>query len=345
MWGFKKLASDVQYLRFASFFYQANKSKAFSFVKERLNTRISGWKSKSLSQMGRATLIKSVALASPIYVMAAFKLPTRSLLRIRCNGPWSTDHPDRWIWVKTSNGAFSVKLAFKEASKEIQPSLVDPILGKIWKTHLHERLKLLIWRIAAGLLPTKDSIARFAPSVNQTCVLCEHQNESIMHLFWHCDVARALWFDGGYIQTDDISISNSLHLVDFLISPPPKFQIFGSFHEEFLLLGAIIMDQLWKLKNSKIHEGSSVNAEKSLGTVKGLVFEHRGSRLIPQSAPPSYKISVWQVPPSRCLKFKCDAAIGPSFSSIALVARDWRGKVVLALSKKAYTTNPLQAEA
>ncbi len=258
---------------------------------------------------------------------------------------WSTDHPDRWIWVKTSNGAFSVKLAFKEASKEIQPSLVDPILGKIWKTHLHERLKLLIWRIAAGLLPTKDSIARFAPSVNQTCVLCEHQNESIMHLFWHCDVARALWFDGGYIQTDDISISNSLHLVDFLISPPPKFQIFGSFHEEFLLLGAIIMDQLWKLKNSKIHEGSSVNAEKSLGTVKGLVFEHRGSRLIPQSAPPSYKISVWQVPPSRCLKFKCDAAIGPSFSSIALVAEDWRGKVVLALSKKAYTTNPLQAEA
>jgi hypothetical protein len=96
---------------------------------------------------------------------------------------WSTDHPDRWIWVKTSNGAFSVKSAFKEASKEIQPSLVNPVLGKIWKTHLHERLKLLIWRITTGLLLTKDSIARFAPSVNQTCVLCEHHNESIMHLF------------------------------------------------------------------------------------------------------------------------------------------------------------------
>ena len=105
------------------------------------------------------------------------------------------------------------------------------------------------------------------------------------------------------------------------------------------------MDQLWKLRNSKIHEGSPVNAEKSLGTVKGLVFEHKGSRLIPQSTPSSYKISVWQVPPSRCLKFNCDAVVGPSFSSITLVARDWRGKVVLALSKKAYTTNPLQVEA
>ena len=75
MWGFKKLASDVQYLGLP-LFLSANKSKAFSFVKERLNTRISGWKSKSLSQMGRSTLIKSVALTSPIYVMAAFKLPT-----------------------------------------------------------------------------------------------------------------------------------------------------------------------------------------------------------------------------------------------------------------------------
>jgi hypothetical protein len=51
------------------------------------------------------------------------------------------------------------------------------------------------------------------------------------------------------------------------------------------------------------------------------------------------------VPPSGCLKFNYDAAVGPSFSSIALVARDWRGKVVLALSKKAYTMNPLQAKA
>ena len=159
-------------------------------------------------------------------------------------------------------------------------------------------------------------------------------------------MARALWFGGGWtIRTDAISISNSLQLVDFLISPPPKFRISGSLHEEFLPLGASIMDQLWKLRNSKIHEGSPVNAEKSLGTVKGLVFEHKGSRLIPQSTPSSYKISVWQVPPSRCLKFNCDAAVGPSFSSITLFARDWRGKVVLALSKKAYTTNPLQVEA
>ncbi len=45
------------------------------------------------------------------------------------------------------------------------------------------------------------------------------------------------------------------------------------------------------------------------------------------------------------LKFNCDAAIGLHFSSIVVVTRDWRGSMVLALSKKAYTTSSLQVEA
>jgi ribonuclease HI len=37
--------------------------------------------------------------------------------------------------------------------------------------------------------------------------------------------------------------------------------------------------------------------------------------------------------------------VGDVHSTIAIVARDWRGTVVLALSKKVYTTIPLQAKA
>ncbi len=45
------------------------------------------------------------------------------------------------------------------------------------------------------------------------------------------------------------------------------------------------------------------------------------------------------------MKLNCDAAMGYDFSTIAIVARDWRGIVVLALTKKVNTTIPLQAEA
>ena len=49
------------------------------------------------------------------------------------------------------------------------------------------------------------------------------------------------------------------------------------------------------------------------------------------------------VPLPETLKCNYDAAVGLSFSSIAVVAIDWKGKVVLALSKKVNTTIPLQA--
>ncbi len=52
----------------------------------------------------------------------------------------------------------------------------------------------------------------------------------------------------------------------------------------------------------------------------------------------------WQPPPGGSFKVNCDASVGVSTASIAIVARDWRGIVVLALSKKVNTTIPLQAK-
>ena len=108
---------------------------------------------------------------------------------------------------------------------------------------MHERLKLLLWQVAAGLLPTKDSLVKFAVSLNPTCVLCEKMDESIVHLLWNCDLARAIWFGSAWsIHTDCIPVHNPTQIVENLISPPLEFQINGDLCEEFLLTGAIIID-------------------------------------------------------------------------------------------------------
>ena len=146
---------------------------------------------------------------------------------------------------------------------------------------MHERLKLLLWQVAAGLLPTKDSLVKFAVSLNPTCVLCEKMDESIVHLLWNCDLARAIWFGSAWsIHTNCIPVHNPTKIMENLISPPPEFQINGDLCEEFLLTGAIIIDQLWKYRNSKVHEGSTLCAKKILRNVTVLVSEHRGWRLI-----------------------------------------------------------------
>ena len=64
-WGLKSLPQSTKYLG-VTLFLSHNKKKDFSYVKEKLESKTSSWKSKSLSWMGRAT---------PSYPIAAFQLP------------------------------------------------------------------------------------------------------------------------------------------------------------------------------------------------------------------------------------------------------------------------------
>ncbi len=53
---------------------------------------------------------------------------------------------------------------------------------------------------------------------------------------------------------------------------------------------------------------------------------------------------LWQRPNMGVIKVNSDAAVGKNWLSVAVVARDWRGEVVFAYSKKINTTIPFQAE-
>jgi hypothetical protein len=118
------------------------------------------------------------------------------------------------------NGEFSVKFAYKEicyeGSLEIE---VHPILQKVWKSTLHHRFKMLIWRIAFGVLPTWDSISRFVPDLADLCPLCGCVPEFVVHLFWECSLARALWFGSLDIRIEFFQLSSPMDIVELLIFP------------------------------------------------------------------------------------------------------------------------------
>uniref|UniRef100_A0A2N9F9G4 RNase H type-1 domain-containing protein n=1 Tax=Fagus sylvatica TaxID=28930 RepID=A0A2N9F9G4_FAGSY len=67
--------------------------------------------------------------------------------------------------------------------------------------------------------------------------------------------------------------------------------------------------------------------------------------LISPCPPPSVLVQKWSLPAEGWVKINVDAALGDSHSSLAMVVRDWRGTGVLAISRKANTSIPLQAEA
>lgn len=74
LWGLKSLSQSTKYLGIP-LFRSCDRKKDFHYLKEKLEAKMSSWKSKALSWMACATLIKSVGLAIPSYTMAVIQLP------------------------------------------------------------------------------------------------------------------------------------------------------------------------------------------------------------------------------------------------------------------------------
>jgi hypothetical protein len=54
---------------------ERSKREAFQSIIDSIQTKIEGWRAKTLSQAGRGVLIKAVAAAIPFYAMSTFLLP------------------------------------------------------------------------------------------------------------------------------------------------------------------------------------------------------------------------------------------------------------------------------
>lgn len=52
-----------------------NKKASLRFIKERVWTKLQGWKEQLLSQAGREIFLKAVVQAIPTFAMSCFKVP------------------------------------------------------------------------------------------------------------------------------------------------------------------------------------------------------------------------------------------------------------------------------
>ncbi|XP_023905690.1 uncharacterized protein LOC112017471 [Quercus suber] len=205
---------------------------------------------------------------------------------------------------------------------------------------------MLLWRIAANLLPSKDIISRFNESLDVCCPLCSSALETTLHLFTVCPFSKSLWYQSQWgLRMEVLIFESPLEFVNFLLNPNFASNLLPSHREDFLLYGAILCDVVWKQRNSSIFENMDINLDSVAARIFSLFVEHKNARspLVRPQAPAS--ALGWVAPPRLGLKINVDVAVGTRFSVIAAVTRDWRGNVVFAASRKVNTIFPLQAEA
>ncbi|XP_058768701.1 uncharacterized protein LOC131642473 [Vicia villosa] len=105
---------------------------------------------------------------------------------------------DGFVWKLNPNGIFSVA-SISSLCSRAKPCAWQPvtlsILKILWGLDLPARIAIFAWRFFVARLPTIDSlIARNMANIsNLSCVFCGDQLETILHLFFDCQVSQNVW--------------------------------------------------------------------------------------------------------------------------------------------------------
>lgn len=69
--------------------------------------------------------------------------------------PWPiTPCEDKILWCDNNSKGFSVKISYLINS--IHSEETSELWGKLWKLKIYDRLKLFLWRVMAGVIPTRE---------------------------------------------------------------------------------------------------------------------------------------------------------------------------------------------
>lgn len=89
-----------------------------------------------------------------------------------------------------NNACFSIKDAYKLL---IRTHISEEDWDLIWKNKVPGRIKILLWKVAKNILPTKALIFSRTRKGDGRCMTCNSSDEDISHIFWKCSEVQDIW--------------------------------------------------------------------------------------------------------------------------------------------------------
>ncbi|XP_074283131.1 uncharacterized protein LOC141607676 [Silene latifolia] len=266
--------------------YVQNIEKTFLFLKKFLNTRLRLLLGKIL---GTKPNLKPMFRSHPITFadllldsthwnkQFIFKYFETDSARQICSLELPPEPMDDFIyWKFTEDGRYSTYSGYSFLLQNCLPSSDahhsrakrDFKWSLIWSLPCQPHIKIFLWKVVHGILPTADVLIRRGMPVYPKCSFCHEEAETLSHLFRDCHFIKRIWAASLLgIQSDVGShISFLTWFQNFL-----RYINYSSDGNDMLLLHfPLTMFAIWKHRNNVIFRDSCVCPEEIIAEIARL---------------------------------------------------------------------------
>jgi len=181
-------------------------------------------------------------------------------------------------------GVFSVKSCFLLVQNQ---RLLDGILTfeeeviflENWRGKAPGKMLAFSWTLLLDRIQTKVNLAKrrlMGPEDSKRCVFCEREDQSVVHLFLHCDFISKVWLE-------------VMRWLNFNFITPPNLFIHAfcwsrEVRSKILKRGAwliwhVVVWVVWKTRNNRNFNNKIIGVEEMVDQIKALSWQWSLSRL------------------------------------------------------------------
>ncbi|KAF4378674.1 hypothetical protein F8388_006125 [Cannabis sativa] len=260
----------------------------------------------------------------------------------------SSQPRDQLCWKVNHLGQFTLKSAYW-ALNNSRFDHEDVVCKGIWKKHVHERLKLFLWRFVHDVLPFGSKLASIFGSTIGRCMLCGLEEMDVVdHFVSGCDVTRSLWFSSPWgIRIQSFNLVGGRDLVAWLLEPSFFGDCGGKVLNEFFLYGAILYHKLWNVRNDIFHNNGVLCLAEARKAIDRSFAEHKPLLEVAGDSESNERGSSavrWGSPRPARMRCFVDFASAGDDGAVAAVFYDGAGEIFAAAASKVRVHSVLEGE-
>eukprot|EP00253_Pinus_taeda_P013241 PITA_13241 len=153
------------------------------------------------------------------------------------------DGPDLLRWGYEEKGTFSTREAYNI-------TIQDKIWNQIWDSHLWPKVSTFLWLLSHNKILTWDNLRKRSFSGPSICLNCRQEEETAIHLLFHCSLAKQLWDKATFICQKDHRVQGDLKVtLRNWPQTPYQSKLLNSLWQ---LLPGFLLWNIWKERNRRI---------------------------------------------------------------------------------------------